>query len=105
MLHSLPSLYSSRFAVDRFLLFGRNLLQQSSGRTLGDYDSDMFNWRSGTNNALAPNESDEMALEFLYKHAGDVSRAEFHIATQVSSGAGDRVSHCSVRVFVFSITM
>lgn len=53
----------------------------------GGYDSDSFNWRTGANSVI-PNESDEIALEFLYKHAGDVQRAEFHVATQVSSGAG-----------------
>lgn len=84
-------------AVDRFLLFGRNLLEQSTGENLGDYDSDTFNWRGGANNALTANESDEAALEFLYKHAGNVSRAEFHVATHVSSGAGDR--KCTILLF------
>lgn len=77
-------------AVDRFLLFGRNLLEQSSGEPLGEYDSDAFTWRSGANNSLPPNESDEMALEFLHKHAGDRRRAQFHLTTQVSGGASKR---------------
>ncbi|CAN0582471.1 unnamed protein product, partial [Ectocarpus sp. 12 AP-2014] len=34
-----PSLIG-RSEVDRFLLFGRNLLQQSSGEAVGGYDSD-----------------------------------------------------------------
>ena len=78
-------------AVDRFLLFGRNLLEQSSGETAGDcrYDADLFSWRSGTHNSLAANESDEGALAFLNKHAGNVGRAEFHIASQVSAGTGN----------------
>ncbi len=75
--------------MDQFILFGRNLLEQSSGETLGGYDSETFNWRSGANNSLAPNESDEAALEFLYKHGGDLRRAQFHLATQVSGGAGE----------------
>eukprot|EP00752_Nemacystus_decipiens_P009884 g8817.t1 len=76
--------------VDRFLLFGRNLLEQSSGEALGGYDCDAFKWMSGTNNSLPPNESDELALEFLYKHGGDRKRAQFHLATQVSGGAAAR---------------
>lgn len=75
-------------SVDRFLLFGRNLLQQSSGEAVGGYDSDVFKWRNGANNSLAPDESDEVALEFLHKHAGDLSRAQFHMTSQVSGGAG-----------------
>lgn len=74
--------------MDRFLLFGRNLLQQSSGEAVGGYGSDVFKWRNGANNSLAPDESDEVALEFLHKHAGDLSRAQFHMTSQVSGGAG-----------------
>ncbi|CAN0543729.1 unnamed protein product, partial [Ectocarpus sp. 12 AP-2014] len=47
-------------------------------------------WRNGANNSLAPDESDEVALEFLHKHAGDLSRAQFHMTSQVSGGAGGR---------------
>lgn len=82
--------FLSPHTVDRFLLFGRNLLEQSSGEPIGGYDSDAFDWRSGANNSLAPNESDEVALEFLHKHAGDLRRAQFHLTTQVSGGAGER---------------
>ena len=90
LLPAFPTPYpSAHLSVDHFLVFGRNLLEQSSGETLGGYDSDSFNWSTGANNALSANESDEAALEFLFKHAGDVSRAEFHMTTQVSSGAGD----------------
>lgn len=65
------------------------MLEQSSHGNVGVYDSDTFHWRSGTRNGLIPNESDEAALEFLHKHEGDVNRAEFHVATQVGSGAGE----------------
>eukprot|EP00903_Cladosiphon_okamuranus_P013909 g12937.t1 len=83
------SLVSER-EVDRFLLFGRNLLEQSSGEALGGYDCDAFNWTSGANNFLPANESDERALEFFHKHGGDRRRAQFHLATQVSGGAAAR---------------
>lgn len=78
--------------MDRFLLFGRNLLEQSSDEVVGGYDSDRFQWRSSGGSGLVPNEADEVALGFLYKHACDVGRAEFHVATQVSSGAGEEFS-------------
>lgn len=67
-------------------------MEQSSGEVLGGYDSGVFNWRSGPNNAVAPNESDEAALEFLHKHGCDLSRAQFHVTTQLSGGSGERVS-------------
>lgn len=86
----MPRLSAQKKKVDRFLLFGRNLLEQSSGEAPGGYDSDAFDWRSGANNSLTPNESDEVALEFLHKHAGDLRRAQFHLTTQVSGGAGER---------------
>lgn len=74
--------------MDCFLLFGRNLLERSSGGNVGGYEPDTFSWRTGHHNGLVPNESDETALEFLHKHAGDIRRAEFHVATQVGSGTG-----------------
>lgn len=90
IVHHASPLRNNIKKVDRFLLFGRNLLEQSSGEALGGYDSDTFDWRSGANNSLTPNESDEVALEFLHKHAGDLRRAQFHLTTQVSGGAGER---------------
>lgn len=51
---------------------------------------------SGANNSLPPHESDERALEFLYKHAGDRRRAQFHLTTQVSGGAGEQTANTSL---------
>lgn len=88
--HSLPNLSQPHLLiVDRFLVFGRNLLEQSSGETLGGCESGVFNWRSGPNNSVAPNESDETALEFLHKHSCDLRRAQFHVTTQLSGGSGE----------------
>ncbi|CAM9716479.1 unnamed protein product, partial [Discosporangium mesarthrocarpum] len=73
--------------VDRFLLFGRNLVQQSSGMVPGS--SSCFQWQSGDRKLVA-NEGDEAALEFLYKHSGDVELSEFYVASEVCAGTGYR---------------
>ncbi|CAM9259501.1 unnamed protein product [Choristocarpus tenellus] len=78
--------------VDRFLLFGRNLVEQSSEEQPGCALNSGFQWQllAGADKSIVANEADEVALEFLHKHAGDVSRAEFFVASEVCAGTGYR---------------